>query len=248
MKCAYSSNIGAKRRVNQDAYLAAAIDNNEKHYYVFAVADGLGGRLAGDIASKTAVEFIKNNLSQVKDYFDYDEMNNFVADINQAIITKSYEDANYNGMATTLTMAILEGETMGIVHVGDSRAYRLNGDKMEQLTKDHSLVQVLIDEGKLTEDEARYHPQRNVITRALGTDNSVHIDLYKYKIDPGDIILLCTDGLYNLVEDNEIKRIVMENDLETAAKDLINLANYNGGTDNITLIIFNPEGEVVAGD
>lgn len=248
MKCAYSSNIGVKRRVNQDAYLAAAIENNGEQYYVFAVADGLGGRLAGEVASQEAVDYIREHLSKIENYYDYMEMDRFVGEMNEAIIAKSLTDPDYRGMATTLTMAILRGDAMVIIHIGDSRAYRISAEGIEQLTKDHSLVQVLVDEGKLTSEEAKHHPRKNVITRALGTDNAVHIDLYKYRVKSGDKVLLCSDGLYNLVEDEDIQKIVTTTDLESAAKELVDLANANGGTDNITLVIFNPEEEVEASD
>lgn len=178
MKCAYSSNIGAKRKINQDACLAATIENNGRKYYVFAVADGLGGHRSGEIASQMAVDYIKENLSNVENYFDYNEMNQFVNDINHQILDVSRNCAECLGMATTLTMCILDGDRLGVIHIGDSRAYRINENQMEQLTKDHSLVQVLVDEGKITSKEASVHPQKNVITRALGTDDIVQPDLY----------------------------------------------------------------------
>ncbi|MEG0378596.1 MAG: Stp1/IreP family PP2C-type Ser/Thr phosphatase [Eubacterium sp.] len=248
MKCAYSSNIGAKRRVNQDAYLAAAIENKGRKYYVFAVADGLGGHRSGEVASQMTVDYIKDNLSDVENYFDYDEMNGFVNAINKEIINQSKENPDCLGMATTLTMCILDGCRLGIVHVGDSRAYRINEAGIVQLTKDHSLVQVLVDEGKITSKEASVHPQKNVITRALGTDDTVQIDLYDYPVSAEDILLICSDGLYNMVDEETIRMLVLDESLEDATKELINLANRNGGNDNITVILFNPKEEVTAND
>ena len=151
-------------------------------------------------------------------------------------------------MATTLTMCILDGSRLGVIHVGDSRAYRINKVGMEQLTKDHSLVQVLVDEGKITSVEASVHPQKNVITRALGTDDIVQPDLYDYQVTSEDVILICSDGLYNMVDEGAIREIVLTHSLEDATKELINLANHNGGNDNITVVLFNPKEEVTAND
>jgi len=240
MKCAYGSNIGSLRKVNQDAYLAATIKNVDRVSYVFAVADGLGGHRSGEIASKTAVEFIKNNLSRIKNYFDPEEMMSFVNDINQALKKLGDDEPARLGMATTLTMCIVDGNELCICHVGDSRTYSITKDKITRLTKDHSLVQILVDEGKITQEEAEIHPQKNVITRALGTDNSVKVDFYRYEIDAEAVYLICSDGLFNMVSDTEMQTIVNENSLEESAKMLIDLANENGGNDNITVVLFKP--------
>ncbi|MBC3804733.1 Stp1/IreP family PP2C-type Ser/Thr phosphatase [Acetobacterium fimetarium] len=240
MKCAYGSNVGSLRTVNQDAYLAATIKNIDRISYVFAVADGLGGHRSGEVASKTAVDFIKNNLSRIRNYFDSEEMMSFVKDINLELKTIGDDEPARLGMATTLTMCIVDGNQLCICHVGDSRAYSITDEKIVRLTKDHSLVQILVDEGKITQEEAEIHPQKNVITRALGTDNSVNVDFYRYYIEPDAIYLLCSDGLFNMVSDNNIKAIVLENTLEDAAKKLIDLANINGGKDNITVVLFRP--------
>lgn len=240
MKCAYGSNVGLLRKVNQDAYLAATIKNIDRISYVFAVADGLGGHLSGEIASKTAVDFIKNNLSKICNYFDSEEMMSFVNDINQELKKIGDDEPARLGMATTLTMCIVDGNDLCICHVGDSRAYIITKDEITRLTKDHSLVQILIDEGKITQEEAEIHPQKNVITRALGTDNSVKVDFYRYDINPDAVYLICSDGLFNMLSDHEIQTIVNENSLEDSAKILIDSANENGGNDNITVVLFNP--------
>jgi len=240
MKCAYGSNVGLLRKVNQDAYLAATIKNVDRISYVFAVADGLGGHLSGEIASKTAVDFIKNNLSKIQNYFDPEEMMSFVNDINQELKKIGDDEPDRLGMATTLTMCILDGNDLCICHVGDSRAYIITRNEITRLTKDHSLVQILIDEGKITPEEAEIHPQKNVITRALGTDVSVKVDFYRYEINPEAVYLICSDGLFNMASDSEMQTIVNENSLEDSAKMLIDLANKNGGNDNITVVLFNP--------
>ncbi|MDI3535712.1 MAG: family protein phosphatase [Eubacteriaceae bacterium] len=240
MKCAYGSNVGTQRKVNQDAYLAATIKNIDRISYVFAVADGLGGHRSGEIASQTAVDFIKNNLSRIKDYFDAEEMMAFVNDINLELKKVSDDEPARLGMATTLTMCIVDGDEMCICHVGDSRTYLVSDKEILRLTKDHSLVQILVDEGKITQAEAEIHPQKNVITRALGTDSSVNVDIYRYPIKADAKYLVCSDGLFNMVSDETIKKIVNQNSLEEGAKLLIDTANKNGGKDNITVVLFRP--------
>ncbi len=239
MNCAYSTNIGAKRKLNQDSCLAAVINNAGQDYYVFAAADGLGGHRSGEVASRMAVDYIRDNLSSVDNYFDPVEMDHFVNEINAGIVKSSIHDPELSGMATTLTLCILGRNHLAITQVGDSRAYRITPNGISRLTKDHSLVQMLIDEGKLTEESAKHHPQKNVITRALGTDSMIAIDLYDYEVRPDDIFLVCTDGLYNMVPENEIWQITLRNTPENAVKMLIDLANKNGGNDNITVLIFN---------
>jgi len=243
MKCAYSTNVGVKRKKNQDAYLAATIKNKGEHYYMFAVADGLGGHLSGEIASNMTIEYIKKNITAIHDYSNYKEMNAMVNDINQCLLKIGREKETCKGMATTLTLCIVNHKKIVVVHVGDSRAYRINDLGLEQLTKDHSLVQVLLDEGKLTSAEALNHPQKNIITRAIGSDEVVQTSLYSYDIQPNDIFLICSDGLYNMVDEPEIYQIIQEKSLEEAAKILINRANENGGNDNITVVLFKPEEE-----
>ncbi|MGL4284155.1 Stp1/IreP family PP2C-type Ser/Thr phosphatase [Eubacterium aggregans] len=244
MKCAYSSNIGVKRKVNQDAYLAANFEKDGEICYIFVVADGLGGHQSGEVASEMAVDYIKTNIAGIGDYTDYGQVNTFVNGINQQILEAGFRNEELRGMATTLTLCIVDGENLVIAHVGDSRAYRINREGIEQLTKDHSLVQALVDEGRLSSSQAKTHPQKNVITRALGTDEVVRTDLFEYTIVPGDKFLVCSDGLYNLVSETLIRRIVLEEDMEEATKELVNTANRNGGNDNITVIIFDPqEGE-----
>ncbi len=244
MKCAYATNIGAKRKINQDACLAAEIQNDGTEYYVFAAADGLGGHRSGEVASQMAVNYIQNFLTEVNDYSDPLEMDRFVNNINTEIVRASIHDPQLSGMATTLTLCIEGRGKLSITQVGDSRAYRINSKGISRLTKDHSLVQMLIDEGRLDPKDAARHPQKNVITRALGTDSMVTIDLYEYDVCRNDIYLVCTDGLYNMVSEEEIRRIVWEkrDHLESAVKELINTANQNGGNDNITVLLFTESG------
>ncbi len=238
VNCAYSTNIGAKRKINQDACLAAMIDNHGKEYYIFAAADGLGGHRSGEIASQLAINYISENLYKVNDYFSYSDMDHFINEVNSEIVRSSIHNPELSGMATTLTLCILDDKNLSITQIGDSRAYKITKDSITRLTKDHSLVQILLDEGRLDDSSVQDHPQRNVITRALGTDSRVKIDLYNYEIDPDDIYLVCTDGLYNMVNETKILDIVNNNNLQDAVKELINLANKNGGNDNITVLLF----------
>lgn len=239
MNCAYSTNIGAKRKINQDACLAAVINNCGTDYYVFAAADGLGGHRSGEIASHMAIDYIINHLSKVDNYFDSAEMNRFVNEINAEIVRTSIHNPDLSGMATTLTLCIVGKGRLSITQIGDSRAYRIDKSGITRLTKDHSLVQRLIDEGRLTEEGARKHPQKNVITRALGTDSSIESDLYVYPVNAEDTFLVCTDGLYNMVKESEIRRIIQKNPPQEAVRQLIDRANENGGNDNITVLVFN---------
>lgn len=241
MRCAYSSNIGIRRKLNQDAYLAVNFEKNGQVWYAFVVADGLGGHPAGEVASEVTVNYIKQNIAGVSDYADYACINNFVNDINQKLLDMGKADPEKTGMATTLTMCLVNGSALSIAHVGDSRAYRISERGMEQLTKDHSLVQVLVDEGRLKSSQARQHPQKNVITRALGTDQQVRTDFFEYQIEYGDYFLVCSDGLYNMVPESEIRDVVLNMSMEEAVKELINRANQYGGSDNITLIVFNQD-------
>lgn len=238
MNCAYSTNIGAKRKINQDACLAASINHKGKDYYVFAAADGLGGHRSGEVASQIAVDYISDHLYEVNDYFKLSDMDRFINKVNSEIVKSSIHNPDLSGMATTLTLCILDSEKLSITQIGDSRAYKINNEGITRLTKDHSLVQMLLDEGRIKDIDISNHPQKNVITRALGTDSRVKIDLYNYDINPGDIFLVCTDGLYNMVNENKIYEIITQNDPPEAVRQLINLANENGGNDNITALIF----------
>jgi len=242
MNCAYSSHVGIQRKINQDACLAATIECHKKEYYIFAVADGLGGHRSGDVASSMAVDYIKQNICKMDDLFAKEELQSFVSEINAEMLAYAHTDKEYSGMATTLTMAIVCEDDMCLVHIGDSRAYRITEQDIVQLTKDHSLVQVLIDEGRISNQEAMTHPQKNVITRALGTDKEIKTDYYRYQLQAEDTIMLCTDGLYNMVLEKRIQELIVQDDLEMSAKNLINEANDNGGTDNITVVLFTEKG------
>jgi serine/threonine protein phosphatase PrpC len=214
---------GRRRRRNEDSYV---IDPP-----LFAVADGMGGAQAGEIASKLAAGAIKERGADVE---------SLIQEANRRVHQRSLEDPNTSGMGTTLTVAAVEDGVVSIGHVGDSRAYLVRDGKLEQLTEDHSLVGELMRSGKLSPEEAETHPQRSMITRALGTDPNVDVDIFAVEPRPDDLFLLCSDGLTSMVDDREILRLVGEKrgDLQGLVKALIKAANKGGGEDNITVIAF----------
>jgi PPM family protein phosphatase len=234
------SDPGRRRRQNEDSYVVSPP--------LFAIADGMGGAQAGEIASRIAVEA----LGAEADSDGEQRLANLIREANRRVFVRSNEDAAASGMGTTITAALVADDgSVTIGHVGDSRAYRLRGDRLEQLTDDHSLVAELVRSGRLSAEEAESHPQRSVITRAVGTDPEVDADVFTLPGEPGDLFLLCSDGLTDMVDDNEIQRVLSEgrDDLEATARDLVNRANRGGGEDNITVVFFElEEGEPVGDD
>ena len=237
LRTAHLTHPGRKRRHNEDSYVHQPP--------LFAIADGMGGAKAGEVASGLAVEALqlRPDLSGDDEAYVVD----LIQEANRRVYKRAHEDAEASGMGTTMTVALVDaaGEHVTFGHVGDSRAYRVRDDKLEQLTDDHSLVGELIRSGKLTREEADVHPQRSVITRALGTDPDVDVDTFVVDADPGDIYLLCSDGLSGMVSDESILSIVRDNrrDLQAAAKALIAAANRGGGDDNITVVVFAVDGD-----
>jgi len=216
---------------------------NEDSYHVgdsaFAVADGMGGHLAGEIASALALEPLTALDGRV--YADstaaLTALRDAVAAANEQVVAKAHGDASYRGMGTTLTAVMVEGRRAHLAHVGDSRGYLLRDGVFSQLTTDHTLVQRLIDEGRLTSEEAAHHPQRSVITRAIGVEDSVTVDAMTLDLKAGDRILLCSDGLSGPVTDEAIAKILSQDDLERIPDDLIDAANDAGGPDNVTAVV-----------
>src|ERR671924_1162753 len=223
---ASASDTGRKRRRNEDAFVVAPP--------LFAVADGMGGAKAGEIASRLAAAAVREEGGEGVD------VGELIREANRRVWERARDDASAAGMGTTMTVALVEGEQVTIGHVGDSRAYRLRDHVLEQLTEDHSLVAELVRSGRLSPEEAESHPQRSVITRALGTAADVDVDTFTVEVQPGDVFLLCSDGLTTMVDDDRIVNVVEENryDLERAAKQLISDANRSGGEDNVTVVFF----------
>ena len=227
---AVASDTGRRRRRNEDNYVVAPP--------LFAVADGMGGAQAGEVASQLAASALEagdsDGLGGTK------RIDALIQEANRRIYDRASTDPTASGMGTTLTVALVEGMTVAIGHVGDSRAYLVRDEQMEQLTEDHSLVNELLKTGKLSEEEAQVHPQRSVITRAVGTDPDVDADGFTIEAEEGDVFLICSDGLSDMVEDEEILELLHSNrdDLDKAVKALVAAANKGGGEDNITAIAF----------
>ena len=234
------SDPGRRRRQNEDSYVVSPP--------LFAVADGMGGAQAGELASRIAVEAMREEPVTGGE----ERVAMLIREANRRVFARSHEDASASGMGTTMTAALVgEDGTVTIGHVGDSRGYLLRAGKLEQLTEDHSLVAELVRTGRLSAKEAETHPQRSVITRALGTDPDVDVDVFTLQGEPGDVFLLCSDGLTTMVDDDEIQRVLSESgdDFEAAARELVARANRGGGEDNITVIFFElEEGERVGED
>ena len=233
---AVASDTGRRRRRNEDNYVVAPP--------LFAVADGVGGAQAGEVASRLAASALEGGDSDGLQGLE--RLDALIQEANRRIYDRASNDPAASGMGTTMTVALVEGMTIAIGHVGDSRAYLVRGEQMEQLTEDHSLVNELLKSGKLSEEEAQMHPQRSVITRAVGTDPDVDVDAFTIEGEEDDVFLLCSDGLTDMVEDEEILELVHEHrdDLEKAVQKLVAAANREGGDDNITAVAFRISSEV----
>jgi PPM family protein phosphatase len=224
------SDTGRKRRHNEDAFVCDPP--------LFAIADGMGGAQAGEVASGLAAGTVQEHAGDVES--SEERVVSLIQEANRRVYERSREDAALSGMGTTLTLALVGDARVSIGHVGDSRAYLFRDGALEQITEDHSLVAELTRAGKLSEEEAESHPQRSVITRALGTDPNVDVDAFTVETRDGDVFMLCSDGLTSMVEDDAILEIVEKGhgNLEKAGRALIKAANRSGGEDNITVLMF----------
>ena len=214
-------------------------DHNEDSLVVtpplFAVADGMGGHAAGEVASEIAVRVLSELAPE---HPDGEALGRAIEEANRAVIQAAHEGRGRQGMGTTMTAAMLEGERLVIAQVGDSRAYLLHQGKLQQLTRDHSLMADMIEAGQLTPEEARTHPQRSVITRALGSDVHLHPDIYEINVETGDRLLVCSDGLSGMVFDDQIESTLRRvQDPQRCASQLVNEAIAAGGHDNVTVIV-----------
>lgn len=208
---------------------------------LFAVADGMGGHEAGEVASEIAIETLTASAPTEP---SATELGNAVIAANHAVISATLEGIGKPGMGTTLTAAMVKGTKLVVAQVGDSRAYLLHEGSLQRITRDHSYVADLIEQGEITEEEARWHPQRSVITRALGGDENMVPDLYELTVGEGDRLLLCSDGLTSMVPDERIEEILVDTpDPQEATDALVNEALQEGGHDNVTVIVVNPSGQ-----
>jgi PPM family protein phosphatase len=227
---------GRKRRGNEDSYVSRPP--------LFAIADGMGGARAGEVASALAASALEESSAGRGGEAYVVEL---IQEANRRVHERASTDAETSGMGTTITVALIESDgTVTVGHVGDSRAYLLRGARLEQLTDDHSLVAELVRRGELSPQAAEVHPQRSVITRALGTDPDVDVDAFSVDVQAGDVFLICSDGLSDMVDGEQIEAIMNthRDDLDTVAKTLVQAANRAGGEDNITAVLF----ELVEGE
>ena len=227
------------REVNQDyVYTSEAPIGSLPNLLI--VADGMGGHKAGELASKFAVETVKEELARSTEEHPETMIRNAILSANLKLLHMAKEDENMRGMGTTLVVATVIDQTLYFANVGDSRLYLLNND-IRQLSKDHSLVQEMVRLGGINQEEAKHHPDKNIITRAVGAREKVDIDFFEYRLQKDDIILMCTDGLTNMVEDEMIFRIVKgSRDVVEAVERLVEKAKMNGGSDNIGVIVAKP--------
>ena len=220
------TDVGRGRPENEDSHLVDPEDG------LYAVADGMGGHRAGEVASATAIDALKTA------FIGGQRLDEAVGAANAAVFAKAAEDAGLRGMGTTLTAIALEDSTALLGHVGDSRAYLIRDGAVTQVTEDHSLVEQLVREGRLSPEEAQRHPQRAIITRALGIDRNVTVDTYRVDLKPGDRLMICSDGLTNMLSDDTIAQTLRRHaDPQQAADTLVDMANQAGGDDNITVIL-----------
>jgi PPM family protein phosphatase len=225
---------GRRRRRNEDAYVCQPP--------LFAIADGMGGAQAGEVASGLAAAVLEEAKGDAGGQHGEDRVAALIQEANRRVYARSNEDAATSGMGTTMTVALVDAAegTIAFGHVGDSRAYRVREGALEQLTDDHSLVGELVRSGRISPEEAESHPQRAVITRALGTEPDVDVDTFTVEAEPDDVYLLCSDGLTDMVSADEILALLErgDGDLEGAARGLVDAANAGGGDDNITVVLF----------
>lgn len=245
MKISSLTDIGNTREMNQD-YLYSSEEAVGKLPNLFLVADGMGGHKAGEFASRYVVEHIVRSIEGSKEEEAVAILSESIETANRKL--KEYADAHQQmrGMGTTVVAAVIQGRTLLVANVGDSRLY-IVGDEITQVTQDHSLVQEMVRLGQMDPQSAKNHPDKNIITRAVGVSEKVKIDIFERQLRAGEYIILCSDGLTNMVEDSVILQILHgAGSLSDKAERLIELANKNGGKDNITVIIIEPNSDEVA--
>ena len=228
MKVYQCTNVGKVRKNNEDSLLVTEPN-------IFVAADGMGGAAAGEVASKILVDTVKNFLANVSEPLDEKVLSKAILKSNAAILREAKENPNLRGMGTTATILHIYKNLAYFAHVGDSRLYRLKNSVLEQMTLDHSYVESLVRSGELTPAQAKVHPMKNILTQAVGAMEDIQVETGNFKVDGGEKFLLCTDGLTNMVDDDDIKNILIESN--NPAEDLINAALDNGGHDNVTAIV-----------
>ena len=251
IRCEARSDVGRKRKGNEDSLVTSAEQN------LFVVADGMGGHAAGEVASRVAVEAISEFVlltagdEEITWPFGLDESISYdgnrlktaIRHANRRVLEATRERSDYEGMATTVAAVLFDGDVANIAHVGDSRIYLWSDGALQQLTSDHSWVNEQIQNGVISAEQARHHPLRNVVTRALGGRTELVVDVQSRRIRPGEVLLLCSDGLTTMITDADIGRIIESaaGDLARAAQALVDAANEGGGEDNISVILLGLE-------
>ncbi|MBG9983800.1 Stp1/IreP family PP2C-type Ser/Thr phosphatase [Aerococcaceae bacterium DSM 111022] len=239
MKVTVNSNIGKRRSSNQDY---ADVFENQFGQSLFVLCDGVGGNKAGDVASEMTTQFLGERFQEIADALNTETtqewLNQNIEAVNAYIFEESLKRPEWSGMSTTLVVTVVLEDQLWIGYVGDSRAYRFFQDELVQLTEDHSLVNILIQSGEITKQEGEVHPQRNVVTQSIGGTPDVSPDFLSVNKDEFDVLMLCSDGLTNMVSRDQLLDYFKNyQDLDTLGQDLINAANDAGGSDNITLIL-----------
>lgn len=228
------TDVGMKRRNNEDSYIVNVTENDK----IFIVADGMGGHNAGEIASLEACRITESYILEHSGDID-NILREGVCKANRDIYVRAAENPSLKGMGTTIDVCVLRDNKLNIAHVGDSRVYIVNNEQIRRVTKDHSIVGMMLEEGSITEEEAKVHPQRNYITRAVGSTVNVEVDIICEDIHSGEWVLMCTDGLTNMVERDVLHSIIIgAESVDDAACALVKKAKDNGGDDNITVVLF----------
>lgn len=233
------TDIGLVREKNQDSFLAL----KEYGIPLFVIADGMGGHKSGEVASSDAVKIIKEVFIENKEKLNHKSyiiktIEDSIKKANKIIYKESLSSPEFSGMGTTVSLCYIYENNILIGHVGDSRIYMIEADEITQVTEDHSLVYELVKKGEITLEEAKHHPKKNMITRAVGTSSDIEVDIIEIEYKDDDKLLLCTDGLFNMVDENKmLESINISSSILKAGEELINEANLNGGLDNISLII-----------
>lgn len=235
-----SSDVGCVRELNEDCFCIKLFDENKDRGF-FILADGMGGHNAGEVASQTVIKFIADNLRDLPEIKSTEEISSRLREAiegaNEHVYRMSVENSEQRGMGTTVVAVVLWDGVAYVANVGDSRAYAVHKKDISQITTDHSIVEELVIRGTITKEEAKHHPQKNIITRAVGTDSYVKVDLFEHKCVKDSSMILCSDGLCSMVDDEDICEIVrQEKKSENIVCKLIDAAKNSGGLDNITVI------------
>lgn len=238
MKACALTDVGRTRQVNQDSVFASQTPVGKLNN-LFIIADGMGGHKAGDTASKCAVEAVVDTVKNSDGSSVFGILAKAVNNANAKVVEVAATSQDYSGMGTTLVVATIDQGMLSVANVGDSRLY-LVGSEIRQITRDHSLVEEMVSLGEIERSQARTHTNKNIITRAIGADCEVMADFFEVQINPEDKFVMCSDGLSNMVEDDTIGQVVKNFSCEEAAGMLVDMANENGGKDNISVIIIEP--------